>query len=212
MSSNATQGRSHLREAIRRYEILLESSLSQLPSAKERDDANAVLDRLKAADRAFSAAGTGSSPVLPKTPEICTSGSDAAPAIKEPLLQTERFLGEISDVRFFNLVKQTFLSRLGSADCNKSVDSYELDGDIPSPSALPHRIANLPSPENAKKFTEVYFSTVHLAFPFIPQAPFMKSLEQAMDAPEYSSVANATLALICKLRASSSNHDSLLSG
>lgn len=197
-TGNATsQGHSQLREAIRQYEALLESSLSKLASSKERQDANAVLDRLRAADRALSAAGTGTDALSPK-PETCAAGSDAL-ALSQPLLQTERFLGEISDVRFFNLAKQVFLGRLGSVDRSESVDSYELDGDIPSPSIPPTRGINLPSPEKVKTFTDVYFSTVHLAFPFIPQAPFMKSLEQAMNPIDSRSLPNASLALICTL-------------
>lgn len=200
MGNTTSQGHSHLREAIRQYEALLETSLSQLKSPKERENANAVLDRLKAADRAFagSGAGPGTTADSPtQKTETCTSGSDA-PALKQPLSQTERFLGEISDVRFFNLVKQVFLSRLGSADRCESVDSYELDGDIPSPSVPPTRVANLPCATKVKTFTDVYFSTVHLAFPFIPQAPFLKSLEQAMNPSDNTSLPNTTLALICK--------------
>lgn len=199
MASTTAQGQSHLREAIQQYEALLKTSLSQLASSKEREDANAVLDRLKAADTAFARAGakTGTDAFTLKA-ETSAAGSDAL-ALKQPLLQNERFLGEISDVRFFNLVKQVFLSRLGSDDGKESVDSYELDGDVPSPSVPSSRLTNLPSLGKLKTFSEVYFTTVHLAFPFIPQVPFMKSLEQAMDPIDNTSLANTTLALIRKL-------------
>lgn len=197
VASTTAQGQSHLREAIRQYEILLQGSFSQSSSPKVREDAIAVLDRFKAADAAFGR--TAAEANFPLKTETSAAGSDAS-ALKQPLLQNERFLGEISDVRFFNLVKQVFLSQLGSDDRHESVDSYELDGDIPSPSVPISRLTNLPSPEKLKTFTEVYFCTVHLAFPFIPQAPFIKSLEQAKDPINNSSLGNTTLALICKLR------------
>ncbi len=188
------QKQNDLRDAIRQYEALLDVALSKLASPKQREDAIAVLARMKAADRALSDV---EGCVITEKLLATASGIDS-PSPRPPVLQAERFLGEVSDVRFFNLVKQVIQNQLGSAEPNQRVDSYEQDGDIPSPNVIPSRIATLPTPEKATAFTEVYFSTVHLAFPFIPQVPFMRSLEQAQNSPDNASLDNTTLALMRK--------------
>jgi hypothetical protein len=63
---------------------------------------------------------------------------------------------------------------------------------------MPGKAVELPSPEAAKIFIDVYFSTVHLAFPFIPQSMFMRSLDQARNSSDDSSLDNTKLALICE--------------
>lgn len=188
--TGAVKGQSDLRQAIRQYEGLLDAILSKLPSSRQRETANAVLARMKAADRALSEAELCAKPVR-------LSVSDG-PSPKAPLLQADRFLGEVSDVRFFNLVKQVIQNQLGSTDPNQSVDSYEQDGDIASPTSVPNRIVSFPCPEKTRIFTDVYFSTVHLAFPFIPQRPFMRSVEEARSSGEGIPLDNTRLALICK--------------
>ena len=188
--SGAVKGQTDLREAIRQYENLLDVALSKLSSSRQREAANAVLARMKAADRALSEAEFCAKPVK-------LSASDG-PSPKAPLLQADRFLGEVSDVRFFNLVKQVIQNQLGSAEPNQGVDSYEQVGDIASPTSTPSRVVSFPSPEKTKTFTDVYFSTVHLAFPFIPQIQFMRSVEEARNSDEGVPLDNTRLALICK--------------
>ncbi|KAG9500614.1 hypothetical protein J7337_009096 [Fusarium musae] len=70
------------------------------------------------------------------------------------------------------LVKRVLQAQPGSSDSDQRVDSYEQVDDIASPSVnvIPCRVVELPSREAAKAFADVYFSTVHLAFPFIPQS------------------------------------------
>lgn len=209
---DGVRGQSDLREAIRQYEILLETSLSQLPTAKQQDDANGILARMKAADRALSdlpapATAPTSSASATRRPTNTApdtvpyaapdAASDLASPRRQAQLQTERFLGEVSDVRFFNLVKQVIQSHLGSVDAKQGIDSYEQDGDILSPNVVSSRVAHLPSAERLATFADAYFSTIHLAFPFINKAPFMRSVGEARDSTSNATPDSTTLALIC---------------
>ncbi|KAH9204049.1 fungal-specific transcription factor domain-containing protein, partial [Leptodontidium sp. 2 PMI_412] len=195
----AVQGQSDLREAIRQYEALLDLIISNLSTSKEREDACAVLARMKAADRAFSDLEAD----VPTTQQPTSATRSDTSSPRQSLFQAERFLGEVSDVRFFNLVKQAIQTQVGSANLNQDVDSYEQDGDIASPNVRPSGAVKLPSPEKTAAFTDVYFSTVHLAFPFIPRNLFMRSLDQARSSSDDATLDNTRLALISVCRTDS---------
>lgn len=187
-------GQSDLREAIRQYEILLEGCLSELPPSK-RDEADQVLARMKTADRALSEAKTATSTANPRQAGMLLD----APSPRQTQLQTERFLGDVSDVRFFNLIKQVMQSHLGPTEAKQSIESYEQDDNSLSPSVVSNRVAQLPDPDKLIVFTNAYFSTIHLAFPFICQAPFMRSLNKVQTTTNSASIDSTTLALICTI-------------
>jgi hypothetical protein len=173
---------------------------SKLPTPQHREDASSVLACMKAADRALS---NIDATTLTTRLTTTLTGSDTLP-FRPQASQAERYLGKVSDVCFFNLVKRVLQAQPGSSDSDQRVDSYEQVDDIASPSVnvIPCRVVELPSREAAKAFADVYFSTVHLAFPFIPQSLFMRSLDQALDSSDDCSLDNTRLALICKLQPS----------
>ncbi|EWG55241.1 hypothetical protein FVEG_13272 [Fusarium verticillioides 7600] len=191
---SAVQGHGDLREAIRQYESLLDMVASKLPTPQHREDASSVLACMKAADRALS---NIDATTLTTRLTTTLTGSDTLP-FRPQASQAERYLGKVSDVCFFNLVKRVLQAQPGSSDSDQRVDSYEQVDDIASPSVnvIPCRVVELPSREAAKAFADVYFSTVHLAFPFIPQSLFMRSLDQALDSSDDCSLDNTRLALI----------------
>ncbi|KAH7481182.1 hypothetical protein FOMA001_g8935 [Fusarium oxysporum f. sp. matthiolae] len=156
---------------------------------------------MKAADRALS---NIDATTLTARLTTTLTGSDAL-SFRPQVSQAERYLGKVSDVCFFNLVKRVLQAQPGSSDSDQRVDSYEQVDDIASPSVnvMPGRVVELPSREAAKVFADVYFSTVHLAFPFIPQSLFMRSLDQALDSSDDCSLDNTRLALISVCRTDS---------
>ncbi|KAF5232139.1 hypothetical protein FANTH_13136 [Fusarium anthophilum] len=168
--------------------------VSKLPTPQHQEDASAVLACMKAADRALSNIDATTLTTRLKT---ALTGSDTL-SFRPHASQAERYLGTVSDVCFFNLVKRVLQAQPGSSDSDQRVDSYEQVDDIASPSVnvMPGRVVELPSREAAKVFADVYFSTVHLAFPFIPQSLFMRSLDQALDSSDDCSLDNTRLALI----------------
>ncbi|KAF5566437.1 transcriptional activator acu-15, partial [Fusarium phyllophilum] len=168
--------------------------VSKLPTPQHQEDASSVLACMKAADRALS---NIDATTLTTRLTTTLTGADTL-SFRPQVSQAERYLGKVSDVCFFNLVKRVLQAQPGSSGSDQRVDSYEQVDDIASPSVnvMPGRVVELPSREAAKVFADVYFSTVHLAFPFIPQSLFMRSLDQALDSSEDCSLDNTRLALI----------------
>ena len=165
-----------------------------------------MLDSLKAADKALSS--TDAPVPLPAKLPACTAPSDAVSNAASPwpgLPRAERYLGEPSDVRFFNLVKQVLQTQLGSDNPDHGVASYEQEGDIASSTnVVPEKVVQQPSLDVAKAFANVYFTTVHLAFPFIQQTSYMQWLYQALglsdDDDDDDALDTTKLAIICKRR------------
>ncbi|CAK7222189.1 hypothetical protein SCUCBS95973_004756 [Sporothrix curviconia] len=105
----------------------------------------------------------------------------------------ERYLGEVSDVRFFNLVDRALADTSSSGTPvtdhpshtiaaldgeDEALASYEQDD--PSPEAAAAHIdaaVELPDPETAERFLDIYFSTIHVAYPFIPRAIFTQAYQ-----------------------------------
>ncbi|KAJ3541516.1 hypothetical protein NM208_g4572 [Fusarium decemcellulare] len=60
-----------------------------------------------------------------------------------------------------------------SENVEQDFDSYEQEGEVWA--AKSNGPTALPIPDEARELTEVYFSTIHLAYPFIPQSLFMET-------------------------------------
>lgn len=129
-------------------------------------------------------------------PRVTTiaSPSDQDQSSQSPSSQNQhRYLGEVSDVHFFNLVKG-FLRTNDSSNPEQGFDSYEQDGEVSTTNneSIAHTL--LPAPVETRELVELYFSTIHIAYPFIPQSPFMANLAREGGIPN-----NATdLAILCQ--------------
>ncbi|CAK7199514.1 hypothetical protein SEUCBS139899_002194 [Sporothrix eucalyptigena] len=125
--------------------------------------------------------GSGSPTALHKRPSIST----AAPR------PVERYLGEVSDVRFFNLVDRALADKNGSASERSSdndhqkhgtatgdeaLESYEQDDPSPEAAAAHQDVeVEFPGTEAAERYFDIYFTTIHIAYPFLPRALFTQS-------------------------------------
>jgi hypothetical protein len=98
-----------------------------------------------------------------------TQDTDAGSSTQLSDPNQHRYLGEVSDVHFFNMVKR-FLQTSPGAE--QDFDSYEQEGDV---SVGKSRPTALPEPDEARRLCEVYFETIHLAYPFIPKSLFMET-------------------------------------
>jgi hypothetical protein len=85
-----------------------------------------------------------------------------------------RYLGEASDVHFFHMVKQVLgdkqLSDNTTENDMQSYDQEELLFESPNGHGA-H--LHLPSREIADKYIEIYFCTIHSAYPFMYRPSFM---------------------------------------
>ncbi|KIH87472.1 hypothetical protein SPBR_04687 [Sporothrix brasiliensis 5110] len=106
----------------------------------------------------------------------------------------ERYLGEVSDVRFFNLVDRALagprnrssqvsghlaavihdVATSTGANDDDALQSYEQDGAATNEDTM----VEFPDADAAGRYLDIYFSTIHVAYPFLPRALFMKTYER----------------------------------
>lgn len=107
----------------------------------------------------------------------------------------QRYLGEASDIRFFRTVKATF----GQQDPEvpeAQVDSYEQDGIRPGVSeqdggCLPDRTA-------ADNLVNIYFATIHIAYPFISEPEFRTTYEKFWQSESLEGFRPPWLSTLCE--------------
>ncbi|KAK5020729.1 hypothetical protein LTS07_011465 [Exophiala sideris] len=90
-----------------------------------------------------------------------------------------RYLGEASDIRFFHAMESAFCQQteLGQqeGDLEARVESYEQEG--PRQQLLEQNQGPLPPRANADSFVDIYFSTIHIAYPFVSEPDFRRTYE-----------------------------------
>ncbi|KAL1896315.1 hypothetical protein Sste5346_004699 [Sporothrix stenoceras] len=203
-----------LQLTARDYSNLVRAVLPKLPE-EERADAEAALQKLDGRVREVQvAATTGPSPPgrASKSPGSTSLARRNTASGTAPARPVERYLGEVSDVRFFNLVDRALaetgsLSSSGSPGQNTegthhhdaatvvegdALESYEQDD--PSPEAADahdEAAVQFPGAEAAGRYLDIYFSTIHVAYPYIPQALFMQTYQRYLTS--LSSPPSATL-------------------
>ncbi|VTT74379.1 unnamed protein product [Fusarium fujikuroi] len=189
-SSNAID---ELRDGINAYDDLIRRLLRRKTedNLDPKELHNQVKDRVKRAlDRI----------ALLTDPRAATiaSPSDQDPSSQSPFSQNQhRYLGEVSDVHFFNLVKG-FLQTKDSSNPEQGFDSYEQDGEVSTTNNKSNGHTLPPAPVDTRELVEVYFSTIHIAYPFIPQSPFMANLAREGGIPN-NATDLAILYVICAI-------------
>jgi len=181
-----------LRGAVAQYEKVVHDIVSRLPESERiraLNDISAIRQRVESA-----IATCKFSDLLP-----LQSRSPARSQPQSPQ-DSQRYLGEISDVRFFNLIKQALQdTKIPTEHGDEGLDSYEQDD--PRTAGLsgehPGVSIGLPKPGVAAEYLEIYFSTINIAYPFLQKAVFLKQYENLRDSTEASGVDNSWLATLC---------------
>lgn len=190
------EGQGELRKILDEYAQLAEDLASKSLSANEQQSVADIISRLKSRANA-ALAGIGASSASPPTSVRISEGRDDQ-LTASATNHNERYLGEVSDVQFFNLVKRVLQIQGGSYP-EQNVDSYEQDGSTEAGGATPGTAVEIPSPENAKELMGVYFSTIHIAYPFIPETMFARHLSNGQNLPQNPVFQSTTqVALLCK--------------
>ncbi|KIW86522.1 hypothetical protein Z517_01920 [Fonsecaea pedrosoi CBS 271.37] len=167
--SMETDGRK-VRDAIAIYESLI----AYLRKNLSRDECKVVDLRLASIQLPnYLAKQTGNDATsVPPSPEQDVAGDCHPTAFR-------RYLGEASDIRFFHamesaLCQQTeFVQQEDNPEAR--VESYEQEG--PRQQPLEQNQGSLPPRAIADSFVDIYFSTIHIAYPFISQPDFRRTYE-----------------------------------
>lgn len=150
-------------------------------------------------DNALSDIDTDNTQPIPATDGLETADScgQSSPTDVE---QSPCYLGEVSDIRFVHVVKQFLQSQDGTTAVPAGLESYDQgEGAIVSDREACKGVL-LPPLEEATPYIDAYFSTIHVAYPFIPQSLFIEAY-QTIGGPDTPSACSRCVktALTCKL-------------
>ncbi|KAM5349222.1 hypothetical protein ACJ41O_005729 [Fusarium nematophilum] len=159
-----------LRCTIERYEELVHRllSLPSPPKEEQKDVQESLIKVKERAKYALDGITVGTSLDSPPSP------NNNQPVREEHPRNQHRYLGEVSDVYFFNLVKR-FLQTRDLSTVEPDFDSYEQEGEVWTASVRSNGPTAVQIADKARQLVEVYFSTIHVAYPFIPQSIFMET-------------------------------------
>ena len=115
---------------------------------------------------------------------------------------SHRYLGEASDIRFFRAMKLALSGNIEDGQqpagvLDGQVDSYEQEEIQPQCPAGPN-YSFLPTRANADRFVDIYFSTIHIAYPFISQSDFRRTYESFWKSDSLEDFRGSWLSLLCK--------------
>lgn len=181
-----------LHEALCQQDDLIQHIISLLPSNSARQNLQTRRSRVRAQlGSALSSLDTSLAP--PQTP----SGTADSKESPTQLEKAPVFLGEVSDVRFFNLVKRVLQAQDEPGAVQRELESYDPGDSGISPGVISCKRIELPDCEKAEEYIEAYFSTIHLAYPFIQRTTFMDEYNKVRQGNTESSHNNTWIALIC---------------
>ena len=100
-------------------------------------------------------------------------GGASSPTSQQDDAAGERFLGEASDIVFYNTVKQSLhvQSPASGSNVQGSPEIAEASYEQYKPTQRPkHELSSImPSRATADRYLDIYFSTIHIAYPFLSQ-------------------------------------------
>ncbi|EHK23108.1 uncharacterized protein TRIVIDRAFT_222367 [Trichoderma virens Gv29-8] len=162
-------------DAIHQQERLLDHVISVLPPGLEQEAVLQKRSNVKSQlDNAISSMKTE---VLP--PAVAGETQSRPPSSRVD--RSPGYLGEVSDIRFVNLVKKFFQNQDGTSMSQKDFESYDQGESLLSSNKVPCPAILLPVFEEAKHYIDAYFTTIHIAYPFIPESPFIEHYKTLRD-------------------------------
>lgn len=170
-------------DAIQLQERLLDHVISLLPSGPEQEAV--LLKNASVKAQLDSAISSTKAEVLPQA--VASESRSRSPSSHSD--RSPGYLGEVSDIRFVNLVKKILQTQDGTAMTQNDFESYD-QGESLLPSNKPScPTILLPVFEEAKHYINAFFTTIHIAYPFIPESPFIQNYKalESHDTPQAQS-------------------------
>ncbi|KAL7891940.1 fungal-specific transcription factor domain-containing protein [Trichoderma sp. SZMC 28014] len=199
-SHSISEGLPDLYDALHQQEELLVHVISLLPPGTEQEALQLKSSSIKSQlDNAISNA---KAEVLLR--EVASESGSKSPS--GSVDQSPGYLGEVSDIRFVNVVKKFLQTQDGTTMMQKDFESYDQGENLVSSNKVSCPTILLPTFEKAKHYIDAYFTTIHIAYPFIPETPFIQHFKTLSDSdtPKAQSCNNIETALsytICAIGA-----------
>lgn len=159
---------SELQDAISGYEDLVR----RLSARKTPDDFDLKEPHMKIKQRVKKALDHVLSIADTRAADAASISDQDQVSQLTPSQNQHRYLGEVSDVHFFNVVKG-FLQTQDLPSVDQDFDSYEQDGEVSATNTGSNGPTTLPGPGETQELVKVYFCTIYIAYPFIPQSTFI---------------------------------------
>ncbi|KAI0155598.1 fungal-specific transcription factor domain-containing protein [Pestalotiopsis sp. NC0098] len=153
-------------EVFVKHEQLVLKLCSNIPE-NEQEELKTSLVSLKTSIFSALSTGKGASPTISSESSLLTTQR----------LETQKFVGEISDIHFLNLV-----THLADPDGRPNglegpVNSYD-----PDEATISYHVGDpavdIPRKEEVERNLKTYFATIHLAYPFVHKTVFMQKVER----------------------------------
>jgi hypothetical protein len=193
--TSSLENSAQLLQAIQSYEKLLSSIRHSLDdSSRAAVDLTLSYIRHHLPEDVTGAMASESSSAAATVPPSSTSNVPG-----ERTSKRRRYLGEASDVHFFHVVKQVLGNKQPLENTTENdMQSYDQE-EFPfqSPSSHGARL-HLPSKEIADKYIEIYFCTIHIAYPFIYKPSFIVRYENFWKGDFEVEKRSSWLPLLCK--------------
>lgn len=127
--------------------------------------------------------------------DVSPSGSADTSTVQP--VHSRRYLGEISDVHFCNVVKLTAEPDADARESTDGVDNNEPE-EVATPRHVLHPLTNMPGRAQVDADLHTYFSTIHFAYPFVSKPSFMAKLETLQTQGVISGLTPSWLSLLCQ--------------
>jgi hypothetical protein len=194
-SSFSTNNPSSLHVAIQSYEKLIKSVRLDLPdSARAAVDLTLSYIRLGLPPDVVRPKAVRNAPAATGSPASCPR--NASP---ERSANNQRYLGEASDVRFYHAIKKILQDGdMSNGVPDNDIQSYD-QGILHLERQDHYNIdVDLPTKGLADEYINIYFSTIHIAYPFICKPSFIELYDRYWKGDSEVTENSSWLPLMCK--------------
>ena len=121
----------------------------------------------------------------------------------------QRYLGEASDIGFYNSMRKAMCSdSIKSTSSSPYMASYDHDED-PEIGPQEHLTNILPGRDTADKYCDIYFSTIHIAYPFVSRKTFQQNCDTFWQPEPLDDLSSSWLSLLLTIFAVGACYETL---
>jgi Fungal specific transcription factor domain len=170
----SSENYSIFRQAIQSYGNLFNSiqySLSETDRAVVESTLSSIRQRLSGDTGLILPARTSNTTILAEPITLISPGRRST--------IRQRYLGEASELRFYHSVKQVLRDdQISEATQGSNLDGYDQEDNYMAGPNAGRIAANPPSRQLADTYIDIYFSTIHIAYPFVCKPVFIANYEK----------------------------------
>jgi hypothetical protein len=166
-----------LRSSLLLYDELVQNIQGRVITGQPIDAASLGISRDQIKSALPSATLTAMQVARDSTPADAHLSSESPQNIDHPII-AERFVGVASDLHFFNVIKRSFGGSPPREGSEQSKDDFEQYDVYALEEQLDATLAQVPERAVADQLVDTYFTTIHIAYPFLCKPLFLRKYEQ----------------------------------